>query len=139
MRLISALRAPGHGRRQAARLARTAAELARTQADLAREREARLAAQADHRRTASVLGDVVIAHLIDRDALATAVRSNRCNIGAVTVQTDVSAMHAAVADIVPQDVRPVPQRRPHRWPPGSVGRGVALWDSPLVGAGDGAK
>ena len=130
MSIMTTFRAPGHGRRQANPLDRIAAELQR-------EQEARQRAEAELRHTASVLGEFVVllgeeqaAHWQTREARDTAVRANESNVNADTIQTDVTALRATIADIVPEDARPVPQYRPFWRLPMSAVRVVPLWRSP---------
>jgi hypothetical protein len=137
MSLIATFRAPGHGRRQAKPEDRLAAEVLRLRAELKREQEARRITHAELRQTASVLGEWVAllgeeqaAHFETRSRLDTAVRANESNVNADTIQTDVTALRAAIADVVPEDARPVPQYRPFWRLPMSAIRVVPLWHSP---------
>lgn len=137
MSLIATFRAPGHGRRQANPEARLAAEVERLRAELQRERNARQITHAELRHTASVLGEWVVLlgeeqvlHRQTRERLDIAVRSNTANVNADTIQTDVSALRATIADIVPEDARPVPQYRPFWRLPKSAIHVVPLWRSP---------
>lgn len=146
-------RAPGHGRRHAKTPVRIAAkDRRRRDRDLKHELEGAgwlieslrtqlEEAHAQHRaevaQVARVLGDEAWEVQAERDAhaetrrrLDTAVRSNRANENAETVQTDVTALRATIADIVPEDARPVAQYRPFWRLPKSAIRVVPLWHSP---------
>lgn len=148
---------PGPGRRQAEPTARVAAANRRLGHENAQLRlrldgaghliaslRTQLANQDAQRRievaqVAWVLGEQVLElheerrnHIATRSQLATAIRSNECNANAETVQTDVTALRAAQADVTPAEHRAVPQYAPYKRVVRPAVRVVALWDSPLA-------
>lgn len=151
MSLMTAIRKPGHGRRQADPVARLEAENARLrhqlegagklilglQMDLADIEAGRVA---EVREVARQLGDTAHAllqerheHFMTRCRLETAVRSNESNAEAVTVQTDVTALRAAPADRFHDAPPPGPQYAAYRRVVASPTITVLpLWDSPLA-------
>jgi hypothetical protein len=149
--LLTAIRQPGHGRRQADPTARLAAENQRLrhQLDGARKLIAGLGVQLDDadrdretevRGIARHLGDALHAlyqeqhtHFTTRCRLETAVRSNRANATAATVQTDVTALRAATADRFEDAPAPGPEYAPYtRMLASPTIRVTPLWDSPLA-------
>ncbi|NUP46164.1 MAG: hypothetical protein HOW97_02450 [Catenulispora sp.] len=132
MSLITTLRAPGTGRRQADPIARLAAENQRLQEQVDQ-------ARAELRHTASVLGEFVVllgeeqaAHWQTREERDQAVRANRSNSEAETLQTDVTALRAAIADQYVEEPGPGPQYRPYpRFPTNRI-RVVPLWLAPFA-------
>jgi hypothetical protein len=148
------LRAPGHGRRQADPNARLAAENQRLR-DRVRDLEHQLAGaglyiegqrqrieeereqrHAEVAQVARVLGEQVWelraeqeAHAVTKARLDTALWPRSEDD---TVRTDVRDLPLPMADIVPEDARPVPQYRPYRRFPTSRIRVVALGYSPMA-------
>jgi hypothetical protein len=156
--LLTAIRQPGHGRRQAAPSARVAAEnqrlrhelaLARHQLDGAGHLIAGLRVQLDDadqdraaevRRAAFEIGQALHAlyqeqhaHRVTKCHLETAVRSNQANANAETVQTDVTALRAATADRFEDKPAPGPAYAPYtRALPSKPIEVVPVWASPLA-------
>jgi hypothetical protein len=156
--LLTVIRQPGHGRRQAAPSARLAAENQRLRDELRQVRHqlqgaghliAGLRVQlddADEQREIEVrgvarhVGDALHAlyqeqhaHRVTRVRLETAVRSNRANANAETVQTDVTVLRAATADRYEDPPAPGPEYAPYtRMLASPTITVVPLWDSPLA-------
>jgi len=94
---------------------------------------------ADLHHTAAVLGDQAHALLQERHAhaetrkkLATAIRANRSNAEAKTVQTDVSVLRAAPADAFVDEPAPGPEYAPYERVQGPVVQVMPLGVSPLA-------
>lgn len=147
MSLLTVIRQPGHGRRQAAPSARLAAENQRLRDELRQVQHQLQGAghliaglRGEVRQVARHVGDALHAlyqeqhaHFTTRCRLETAVRANQANANAETVQTDVSMLRAATADRYEDAPAPGPEYAPYTRMLASPTITVTpLWASPLA-------